>query len=91
MSDNANVWRTVAVSGGARLGFRTCAVQGERNARARGGDRDPLCPVELALTLYRSIPASALAVLPNAGHGPIFADHAARFAQLALEFLAADV
>jgi pimeloyl-ACP methyl ester carboxylesterase len=55
------------------------------------GDRDPLYPIELALTLYRAIPASALAVLPNAGHGPIFLDRAARFTELALEFLAADV
>jgi len=54
------------------------------------GDRDPLYPVELALMLYRSIPRSALAVLPNAGHGPIFRDQAARFAELALEFLTAD-
>jgi pimeloyl-ACP methyl ester carboxylesterase len=54
------------------------------------GDRDPLYPVEFALTLYRSIPASALLVLPNAGHGPIFLNQAARFAELSLEFLAAD-
>jgi pimeloyl-ACP methyl ester carboxylesterase len=51
------------------------------------GDRDPLYPVEMALELYRSIPASALWVVPNAGHGPIFGAMAAPFAETALGFL----
>jgi pimeloyl-ACP methyl ester carboxylesterase len=51
------------------------------------GDRDPLYPVEMALELYRSIPASALWVVPNGGHGPIFGPMAARFSETALGFL----
>ena len=51
------------------------------------GDRDPLYPVELALELYRSIPASSLWVVPNGDHGPIFGDRAAAFATTALAFL----
>jgi pimeloyl-ACP methyl ester carboxylesterase len=51
------------------------------------GDRDPLYPVEMALEMYRAIPRSALCVLPNAGHGPVFFDAAARFAETALAFL----
>src|SRR5580765_2030257 len=35
------------------------------------GDRDPLYPVEMAMELFRSIPQSALWVVPNGGHGPI--------------------
>jgi pimeloyl-ACP methyl ester carboxylesterase len=50
------------------------------------GDRDPLYPVEMALTMYRAIPRSALWVLPNSGHGPIFAGAAAQFAQTTLAF-----
>ena len=53
------------------------------------GDRDPLYPVELAMELYRSIPAAALWVVPNGGHGPIFGALAAPFAATALTFLAA--
>ena len=51
------------------------------------GDRDPLYPVELALELYRSIAGSALWVVPNGGHGPIFAEQAAPFVQTAAAFL----
>ena len=51
------------------------------------GDRDPLYPVELALELYRSIAGSALWVVPNGGHGPIFAEQAAPFVQTATAFL----
>jgi len=51
------------------------------------GDRDPLYPVELALQLYRSIPSSALWVVPNGGHGPIFGALAAPFAKTTLEHL----
>ena len=51
------------------------------------GDRDPLYPVELALEMYRSIPASALWVVPNGGHGPIFGPLAAPFVETALSFL----
>ena len=51
------------------------------------GDRDPLYPVELALEMYRSIPSSALSVIPNGGHGPIFGAQAAPFVDAALSFL----
>lgn len=50
------------------------------------GDRDPLYPVEMAVAMYRAIPRSALWVVPNGGHGPVFADAAAQFAQTALAF-----
>lgn len=53
------------------------------------GDRDPLYPVEMALTMYRAIPGSALWVVPNRGHGPVFSQDAAQFAQAALAFLRA--
>lgn len=51
------------------------------------GDRDPLYPVELAVEMFRSIPRSALCVVPNGGHGPIFGALAAAFAQTALAHL----
>jgi pimeloyl-ACP methyl ester carboxylesterase len=50
------------------------------------GDRDPLYPVEMAVEMYRAIPRSALWVVPNGGHGPVFLDAAAQFAQTALAF-----
>ena len=51
------------------------------------GDRDPLYPVEMAVEMYRAIPRSALWIVPNGGHGPIFLEAAAQFAQTALAFL----
>ena len=51
------------------------------------GDRDPLYPVELAVDLYRGIPAASLWVVPGGGHGPIFGEHRAAFAAGALSFL----
>jgi pimeloyl-ACP methyl ester carboxylesterase len=50
------------------------------------GDRDPLYPVEMAVDMYRAIPRSALCVMPNAGHGPIFLDAAQPFAKNVLTF-----
>lgn len=50
------------------------------------GDRDFLYPVEMAVEMYRAIPRSALWVVPNSGHGPVFFDAAAQFAQTALKF-----
>jgi len=50
------------------------------------GDRDPLYPVEMAIEMYRGIPRSALWVIPNGGHGPVFLD-APQFASTALTFL----
>ena len=51
------------------------------------GDRDPLYPVELAMEMYRSIPKSALWVVPHGGHGPIFGPLAAPFVETAMAFL----
>ncbi|MFI5317420.1 MAG: alpha/beta fold hydrolase [Myxococcota bacterium] len=62
----------------ARVSARTLVVY---------GDRDPLYPVELGLELHRSIPRSALWVVPNGGHGPIFGGGGEPFARAALEFL----
>ena len=50
------------------------------------GDRDPLYPVEMAVDMYRAIPGSELWVVPNRGHGPVFSQDAAQFAQAALAF-----
>jgi pimeloyl-ACP methyl ester carboxylesterase len=54
------------------------------------GDRDPLYPVEMAMELFRSIPGSYLWIVPNGGHGPIFGQMAALFADTALIFLRGD-
>jgi pimeloyl-ACP methyl ester carboxylesterase len=51
------------------------------------GDRDPLYPVELALEMYRAIPGSALWVVPNGGHGPIFGASAQPFVDTAIAHL----
>lgn len=53
------------------------------------GDRDPLYPVELAVELLRGIPRSALWIVPNGGHGPIFGDRSALFRSESLSFLSA--
>jgi pimeloyl-ACP methyl ester carboxylesterase len=50
------------------------------------GDRDPLYPIEMAVAMYRAIPRSALWVVPNGGHGPVFAHAAPQFAETALTF-----
>jgi pimeloyl-ACP methyl ester carboxylesterase len=51
------------------------------------GDRDFLYPLEMAIDMYRAIPSSALWVVPNGGHGPVFLDAAPQFAETALKFL----
>ena len=53
------------------------------------GDRDPLYPIESAVELYRGIPQSALWVVPNGGHGPIFGQQSGAFREQALSFLGA--
>jgi pimeloyl-ACP methyl ester carboxylesterase len=50
------------------------------------GDHDILYPVEMAVEMYRAIPRSALWVVPNGGHGPVFLDAAAQFVQITLAF-----
>jgi len=51
------------------------------------GDRDPLYPLALALELYAGTSGSALYVVPEAGHLPIFGAEAAPFAERALRWL----
>ena len=51
------------------------------------GDRDPLYPVEIALSVHRAIPNSALMVLPNEGHAPIFGVWKEPFRSAALNIL----
>jgi hypothetical protein len=41
----------------------------------------------MAMELYRSIPQSALWIVPNGGHGPIFGPMAAPFTQTAMAYL----
>ena len=53
------------------------------------GDRDPLYPVEMSVEMYRAIPHSALWIVPNGGHGPVFFDAAPQFVQTALAFFRA--
>jgi pimeloyl-ACP methyl ester carboxylesterase len=52
------------------------------------GDRDPLYPARLSITLREAIPHSWLWVVPNGGHGPIFGPHAPVFTRTALDFFA---
>ena len=51
------------------------------------GDRDPFYPVSMFAAMHEAIPNSALWVLPESGHAPIFAEHRAAFADRALSFL----
>jgi len=51
------------------------------------GDRDPLYPVSLAFELHAAIPRSHVWIVPNGGHGPVFGEAAARFAEVSLSFL----
>jgi pimeloyl-ACP methyl ester carboxylesterase len=50
------------------------------------GDRDRFFPVEIAVSLYRSIPDAALWIVPGGDHVPIY-DPAVPFAATALRFL----
>jgi pimeloyl-ACP methyl ester carboxylesterase len=50
------------------------------------GDRDFLYPVEMAVEMYRAIPRSALWVVPNGSHGPVFLEAAPQFVETALAF-----
>ena len=52
------------------------------------GDRDPFYPVEMAIALFRGIPASALWIVPYGSHGPIFGAMAPTFVSTALAHLA---
>lgn len=50
------------------------------------GDRDNFFPVEIAVNMYNSIPNSALWIIPNGDHVPIF-DLSIPFTSTALRFL----
>lgn len=50
------------------------------------GDRDEFFPVEIAVELYRAIPAAELWIVPGGGHVPIY-DPLVPFAATALRFL----
>ena len=51
------------------------------------GDRDPLYPANMALEMYSAIPHSALWIIPNAGHTPVFGEMSGRFVETAITFL----
>jgi pimeloyl-ACP methyl ester carboxylesterase len=51
------------------------------------GDRDELVPVEEAAEMYRQLPNSELAVIPDADHGSFFAGKVATFQALIQDFL----
>jgi len=51
------------------------------------GDRDPLYPLEIFVEQYRAIRASALAVLPGAGHDAVFGEARDFVVRTALAFL----
>lgn len=50
------------------------------------GDRDRFFPVEIPVSIYRSIPNAALWIVPGGDHAPIY-DPAVPFASTALRFL----
>jgi pimeloyl-ACP methyl ester carboxylesterase len=50
------------------------------------GDRDNFFPVEIAVSIYRSIPDAALWIVPDGDHVPIY-DSRVPFVSTALEFL----
>jgi pimeloyl-ACP methyl ester carboxylesterase len=50
------------------------------------GDRDFLYPVEMGVELYRAIPQSALWVVPDGSHVPIFLDGADLFVRMTRAF-----
>jgi pimeloyl-ACP methyl ester carboxylesterase len=67
----------------------TAQVLGTISARTMivHGDRDQLYPVELAVELFRGIARSALWIVPDGGHGPIFGGRTAMFRAEALSYL----
>jgi pimeloyl-ACP methyl ester carboxylesterase len=51
------------------------------------GDRDPFFPIRIPVEMYTSIPNSALWIIPNGGHVPIF-DPGVPFVSTVIDFLA---
>ena len=54
------------------------------------GDRDEFFPAEIPLAMYRGIPGSALWIVPDGGHIPIFGEWAEAFRREVTRFLAAE-
>ena len=67
----------------ARAGWELSTALGIGAGSSRAEGRSP----SLTLEMYRAIPRSALWILPEAGHGPIFLDAAPAFTRAALAFL----
>jgi pimeloyl-ACP methyl ester carboxylesterase len=51
------------------------------------GDRDAFFPVSIPIQMYESIPNSALWIVANANHVPIFQEYQPEFVRMALKFL----
>ena len=51
------------------------------------GDRDAFFPVSIPVQMYESIPDSALWIVANGGHVPIFQEYQPEFVRVALKFL----
>lgn len=51
------------------------------------GDRDEFFPVNIPVDMHDAIPGSALWIVPQGSHVPIFGDHAREFEQVVLRFL----
>ena len=54
------------------------------------GDRDQFFPVSIPIEMYQSIPNSALWIVPNGGHVPIFGANRAEFLRIVSRFLAGE-
>ena len=71
-----------------RHGVHAAAAGDDHRAHADRARRPrSAVPVELALEMYRAIPGSALWVVPNGGHGPIFGALAQPFVDTAIAHL----
>lgn len=51
------------------------------------GDRDEFFPVSIPVEMYRAVPSSALWIIPQGGHVPIFGAHAREFQDVVIPFL----
>ena len=51
------------------------------------GDRDEFFPVSIPVEMHDAIPGSALWIVPQGPHVPIFGDHAREFEEVVLRFL----
>jgi pimeloyl-ACP methyl ester carboxylesterase len=62
----------------ATIGARTLVIH---------GDRDAFFPVSIPVQMYESIPNSALWIIPNGSHVPIFQENQPEFVRITLKFL----